>query len=98
MLDQVAHRYATITTRQPQNKYFLMDRSLLISTPMFIGTSMPRRARTTVEKNVHWPHPDKEEAWKAKELAAWCPLASQTKPEMPIRIRQKEYNPNCTFT
>src|SRR6516165_3717056 len=54
-----------------------MERSLLISAPMFMGTSMPSRARTTVEKNVHWPHPFREEAWRAKELAAGCPLASQ---------------------
>src|SRR5262249_23352552 len=98
MLDQVAHRYATITTRQPQNRYRFMDFSLLISTPMFKGTSMPRSARMTVEKNVHCPHPLREEAWRAKELATWCPSASQTKPETPIRIRQMEYSTNWTFT
>src|SRR6516164_10222919 len=98
MLAQVVHRRATITTRQPQNRYRLMERSLLISAPMFMGTSMPSRARTTVEKNVHWPHPFREEAWRAKELAAGCPLASQTNPEIPIMMRQKEYSTNCTFT
>ena len=72
--------------------------SLLISTPMFNGTSMPRRARITVEKNVHWPHPVREEPWIANELAAWCPPASHTKPEMPIMMRQNEYSTNWTFT
>src|SRR5215470_10882562 len=98
MLDQVVHRYATITTRQPQNRYRLMERSLLISAPMFKGTSMPRSARTTVEKNVHWPHPVREEAWKAKELAVWCPMSSNTIAATPMTIRQKEYSTNWTFT
>src|SRR5262249_38697955 len=72
--------------------------SLLISTPMFNGTSMPSSARTTVEKNVHWPHPVRDEPWMANELAVWCPPASQTKPAIPIMMRQKEYSRNWTFT
>src|SRR5438128_11844368 len=55
MLPNVAHRYATIVTREPQNRYFLIAFRWTISTPMFSGTSIPSRARITKTKNVQVP-------------------------------------------
>src|SRR5260370_36906163 len=98
MFDRVAHKYAMITTRQPQNKYRLMEFSLLISTPMFNGTSMPRSARITVEKNVHCPHPVRDEPWSANELKPWCPPASPTNHSIPLMLTLHEYIRHWTFT
>jgi hypothetical protein len=48
----VAQRYPSITTIEPQNRYFLIARMWTISTPMFSGTSMPSRARMTRPNSV----------------------------------------------
>ena len=64
--------------------------SLLISTPMFNGTSIPSSARTTVEKNVHVPKLCHAEPAMWNEFAAGWPFAIQTKPEIPMRTRQIE--------
>ena len=41
-----------MTTIEPQNRYFLIERMWTISTPMFSGTSIPSRARITRPKIV----------------------------------------------
>src|SRR5438093_11652080 len=54
MFPNVAHRYETITTAEPQNRYFLIARRCTISTPIFSGTSIPSSARITRPKNVQF--------------------------------------------
>src|SRR5207253_9852226 len=89
MLPHVVHRYATITTIEPQKRYRVIDRSLLTSTPMFKGTSIPRSASTTTPKNSQFlpaPNACSFQCSRAKELAAGWPLASQMRPDRPIRM------------
>src|ERR1044072_7535403 len=53
MLPHGAHRYAGLTIRQPHSMYVLMACSPPFpSTPMFIGVSIPSRAKMANEKNV----------------------------------------------
>ncbi len=52
MVESVASRYATITMIEPQNRYVLIEPSLLTSTPMFSGTSMPSNARKAKANTV----------------------------------------------
>src|SRR5207248_5514928 len=55
IVPNVVHRYANMTTAEPQKRYFLIDRMFTISTPRLSGTSMPSSARMTKPNHVHWP-------------------------------------------
>ena len=77
IVPSVVQRYANMTTIEPQNKYFLIERMFTISTPMFSGTSMPSRARMTKPNHVHWPE------WMLQLLAVPQPPVAEW-PE-PIR-------------
>src|SRR5439155_11905588 len=79
IVPSVAQRYATITTTEPQNRYFLIDRMWTISTPMFSGTSIPSRARITKPNHVHWPE------WMLQLLAVPQPPVA----EWPLPIAQR---------
>src|SRR5437016_11266500 len=55
IVPNVVHRYANMTTIEPQNRYFVIDFMCTISTPMFSGTSIPRSARITKPNHVQLP-------------------------------------------
>src|SRR2546428_9839148 len=84
MLPNVAHRYATIVTREPQNRYFLIAFRWTISTPMFSGTSIPSRARMTRPKNVQLLPCGTQLCTPENEFADLWPPISQRTPARPI--------------
>src|SRR5438034_1278716 len=84
MFPNVAHRYATITTSEPQNRYFLIARTWTISTPRLSGTSIPSRARMTRPKNVQVLACGNQLWTPENEFAELWPRRSQRTPESPI--------------
>src|SRR5205823_7009822 len=85
IVPNVAQRYANMTTTEPQNKYFLIDRMLTISTPMFSGTSIPSSARITKPNHVHWPPWMLQfDAVPQPPVAEWPLPISQRMPARPI--------------
>jgi hypothetical protein len=85
IVPSVAHRYANITTAEPQKRYFLIAFMWTISTPMLSGTSIPSRARMTKPNQVHCPEWMLQfDAFPHPPVAEWPSPISQRIPASPI--------------